>query len=212
MLLVRLDNTPVGYPADKIMVAIDPFTGTIFCDACGDTTYPDTFESLYLTTRIRVEESNDHSREPGVVSGKGRGRGEWKSWNPGNSALSEREVAKTSCRGESNFSSSLRPQKAYARLGLRPLLNLSQTCFLSAILQALIHNPLLKAYFLSDRHNRYVCTNGGKGLLVGKPFLGVEKGPGAVGSDRERGCMCCEMDKAFEEVMNLRSIFHRGRR
>lgn len=97
MLLVRLNNTSVGYPADKIMAAIDPFTGTIFCDACGDTTYPDTFESLYLTTRIRVEESNDHSREPGVVSGKGRGRGEWKSWNPGNSALSEREVAKTSC-------------------------------------------------------------------------------------------------------------------
>ncbi|KIS00120.1 ubiquitin carboxyl-terminal hydrolase 22/27/51 [Cryptococcus deuterogattii 2001/935-1] len=168
----------------KCAFAIDPFTGTIFCEACGDTTYPDTFESLYLTTRIRVEESNDHSREPGVVSGKARGRGEWKSWNSGNSALSEREVAKTSCRG------------------LRPLLNLSQTCFLSAILQALVHNPLLKAYFLSDRHNRYVCTNGGKGLLVGKPFLGVENGPGAVGSDRERGCMCCEMDKAFEEFYN----------
>ena len=47
-----------------------------------------------------------------------------------------------------------------------------------------------------------MCTNGGKGLLVGKPFLGVENGPGAVGSDRERGCMCCEMDKAFEEVMS----------
>lgn len=44
------------------------------------------------------------------------------------------------------------------------------------------------------------APNGGKGLLVGKPFLGVENGPGAVGSDRERGCMCCEMDKAFEEV------------
>lgn len=82
-------------------------------------------------------------------------------------------------------------------IGLRPLLNLSQTCFLSAILQALIHNPLLKAYFLSDKHNRHVCPNGSKGLAVGRPYTG----PGdTVVGDREKGCMCCEMDRAFEEV------------
>lgn len=106
MLLVRLNYSSVAYPEDNIMIAVDPSTGTIFCEACGDTTYPDTFESLYLITRIRVEESNDHSREPGLVGGKGRGRGEWKSWNPNNiAALSEREVVRTSCRGELNFSS-----------------------------------------------------------------------------------------------------------
>ena len=82
-------------------------------------------------------------------------------------------------------------------IGLRPLLNLSQTCFLSAVLQALIHNPLLKAYFLSDKHNRHVCANGSRGLGCGKPFLGPE---GTVTSEREKGCMCCEMDRAFEEV------------
>lgn len=73
MLLVRLNYSSVAYPEDNIMIAVDPSTGTIFCEACGDTTYPDTFESLYLITRIRVEESNDHSREPGLVGGKGRG-------------------------------------------------------------------------------------------------------------------------------------------
>lgn len=88
--------------------------------------------------------------------------------------------------------------------GLRPLLNLSQTCFLSAILQAFLHNPLLKAYFLSDKHNRYVCPNGSKGLAVGKPYIGAE---GSVSSDREKGCMCCELDRAFEEVSTCDSYF-----
>lgn len=74
--------------------------------------------------------------------------------------------------------------------GLRPLLNLSQTCFLSAILQAFIHNPLLKSYFLSEKHNRHICASS-RGLLVGKP---------SGGEERDKGCMCCEMDRAFEEV------------
>ncbi|WVQ81646.1 hypothetical protein IAT38_003771 [Cryptococcus sp. DSM 104549] len=164
--------------------AVDPSTGTIYCSACADTTYPDSFESLLLLTRTRVEESADHSREPGLVGGRGRGRGAWKPWDPSSLVgVESGEVEKTSCRG------------------LRPLLNLSQTCFLSAVLQALIHNPLLKAYFLSDKHNRHVCQNGSKGLLVGKPFLGAE-GNGAVGAEREKGCMCCEMDRAFEEFYN----------
>ncbi|WWD21030.1 hypothetical protein CI109_105511 [Kwoniella shandongensis] len=167
--------------------AVDPSSGTIFCSQCNDATYPDQFESLFRVVRIRMEESNDKSREPGLVSGgKGRGRGAWKAWNPSNMVkIEERDVGKSLCRG------------------LRPLLNLSQTCFLSAILQSLIHNPLLKAYFLSDKHNRHVCPNGSKGLAVGKPFLGMETVSGAgVGGDRERGCMCCEMDKAFEEFYN----------
>ncbi|KAK8843445.1 hypothetical protein IAR55_007102 [Kwoniella newhampshirensis] len=167
--------------------AVDPSSGTIFCSKCDDATYPDQFESLFRVVRIRMEESNDKSREPGLVSGgKGRGRGAWKAWNPSNMVkIEENDVGKSPCRG------------------LRPLLNLSQTCFLSAILQSLIHNPLLKAYFLSDRHNRHVCPNGSKGLAVGKPFLGVEAGSSSsVGNDRERGCMCCEMDRAFEEFYN----------
>jgi ubiquitin carboxyl-terminal hydrolase 22/27/51 len=102
-------------------------------------------------------------------------------------------MAKTSCRGK------LSDVCALADItGLRPLLNLSQTCFLSSILQALIHNPLLKAYFLSDKHNRHICTNGSRGLAVGRPNMGTDSGTGTP-SDRERGCMCCEMDRAFDE-------------
>ncbi|WWC91368.1 uncharacterized protein L201_006311 [Kwoniella dendrophila CBS 6074] len=167
----------------KCAFAVDPLTGAIYCSSCSDTIYSDQFEALFRIVRIRMEEMNDKSREPGAVGGgRGRGRGPWKAWNPNNMVkIQETEVGKSSCRG------------------LRPLLNLSQTCFLSAILQSLIHNPLLKAYFLSDKHNRHVCQNGSKGLSVGKPFLGAEAPNGAPGIDREKGCMCCEMDRAFEE-------------
>lgn len=59
-------------------------------------------------------------------------------------------------------------------LGRRGLLNLGQTCYLNVVLQALIHNPLLRNYFLSDAHNHKLC--------------------------KFKDCVCCEMDKLFTEV------------
>ncbi|XP_055691431.1 ubiquitin carboxyl-terminal hydrolase nonstop [Lutzomyia longipalpis] len=37
-------------------------------------------------------------------------------------------------------------------IGLRGLLNLGKTCFMNCIVQALIHTPLLRDYFLSEKH------------------------------------------------------------
>ncbi|VEN36958.1 unnamed protein product [Callosobruchus maculatus] len=38
-------------------------------------------------------------------------------------------------------------------IGLRGLLNLGATCFMNCILQALMHTPLLRDYFLTEQHN-----------------------------------------------------------
>ncbi|RSH95407.1 hypothetical protein EHS25_000494 [Saitozyma podzolica] len=162
--------------------SVDPATGAVFCSLCNDTIYPDTFEAILRETRTRVEETADISREGSSL--RGRGRGPFRPW-PGNDGASSLDDVSSTCRG------------------LRPLLNLSQTCFLSAILQSLIHNPLLKAYFLSEKHNRHLCSHAARGLAVGKPYLGTPDGSGgAVGPDREKGCMCCELDRAFEEFYN----------
>ena len=59
-------------------------------------------------------------------------------------------------------------------LGLRGLINLGNTCFMSCIVQTLIHTPLLRDYFLSDRH---VC----------------------LFEQEQRQCIVCEVSRLFQE-------------
>ncbi|KAJ7266551.1 hypothetical protein C8J57DRAFT_1328141 [Mycena rebaudengoi] len=61
--------------------------------------------------------------------------------------------------------------------GRRGLLNLGQTCFMNVVLQSFVHNPLLRNYFLGDKHNHRQCKI-------------------------EEDCTCCEMDKLFAEIFS----------
>jgi ubiquitin carboxyl-terminal hydrolase 22/27/51 len=50
---------------------------------------------------------------------------------------------------------------------------------MSVILQSFLHNPLLRNYFLSDKHNHQLCG--------------------------KANCMCCELDQLFEDVFSTTS-------
>ncbi|CAJ0877524.1 10771_t:CDS:10 [Entrophospora sp. SA101] len=57
--------------------------------------------------------------------------------------------------------------------GFRGLYNLGATCFMNAVLQTFMHNPIIKNYFMMDKHNSKLCD--------------------------KTCCMCCEVDNLFQE-------------
>lgn len=61
-------------------------------------------------------------------------------------------------------------------IGLRGLINLGNTCFMSCIVQVLIHTPLLRDYFLSDRH---ICM-----------------------ASAENQCIVCQFSQLFQEFFS----------
>lgn len=81
---------------------------------------------------------------------------------------------------------------------------------MSVILQSFLHNPLLRSYFLSDRHNRDLCpisnpttSFSGSGNGSGSSSNGAAGGKGEEG---DKPCLSCEMDRLFSEVRRFFSF------
>ncbi|KAF8628559.1 hypothetical protein AX15_003826 [Amanita polypyramis BW_CC] len=133
------------------LFSVDVKTGCVFCSECDNIIYDTTLSHLYMSTTLSAEEK--HTRFQ-VLSKR---REPFQPWVPSNKDTAALEGAITvPCQGR------------------RGLLNLGQTCFLNVVLQSFVHNPLLRNYFLGDKHNWRQCKN--------------------------EICTCCEMDKLFTEV------------
>ncbi|KAF5379838.1 hypothetical protein D9615_005767 [Tricholomella constricta] len=130
---------------------VDAKTGSVFCLQCHDFIYDSGLNEVYTASLVTAEEKQTKFQ----VSDKPREA--FKAWVP-----SEKDTA------------ALEGAVAIPCQGRRGLLNLGQTCFLNVVLQCFAHNPLLRNYFLGDKHNWKQC--------------------------KLENCTCCEMDKLFSEI------------
>ncbi|KAI9594103.1 hypothetical protein BDF19DRAFT_396612 [Syncephalis fuscata] len=131
--------------------AVDFERCLVHCRLCNDFIYSHELDKAYAVESRRIHDMLTQIYEPGLK------RARYVDWRP-----SEEEAGLIRAR-----------TRIQACGGLRGLRNMGNTCFMSVILQAFIHNPLLRTYFLSDRHPRHEC--------------------------RRENCLSCELDRLFSE-------------
>ncbi|KIW69094.1 hypothetical protein PV04_04989 [Phialophora macrospora] len=96
-------------------------------------------------------------------------------------------------------------QRPCGRTGVRGLYNLGETCYMNAVLQMMVHNPLLASYFLGMGHSIHTCPINRE--LEGKKDKGNEseedQDDDGVSSEEKKelpSCVACGMTEVFSDV------------
>ncbi|XP_068914440.1 ubiquitin carboxyl-terminal hydrolase nonstop [Tenebrio molitor] len=135
----------------KHSMSMDLTYGQTHCNQCHDYIYDSEIDAIAMDNKMKSKTFKKRLFEID-------------SWNP---TSEERDYLKSKTK-----KICITPEST---IGLRGLLNLGSTCFMNCIVQALMHTPLLRDYFLTERHK---C----KGV------------PGT--------CLVCEVSKLFQEFYN----------
>ncbi|XP_003135158.1 ubiquitin carboxyl-terminal hydrolase 51 [Sus scrofa] len=145
-------------------LAVDVYHGVIYCFICKDYVYDKDIEQIAKETKDKVSKlltstSSDVSQQQCMTSG-----------------VEEKQLT---CESKEQEPKLVKPKKKRRKksvytVGLRGLINLGNTCFMNCIVQALTHIPLLKDFFLSDKHK----------CIMTSPSL----------------CLVCEMSSLFHAM------------
>ena len=155
---------------------------TVYCGRCNDLVY----DSALLVTNGRHVSAI--SSRPVVNSAK-------------------RKFAEAHYGEDDSYLTANTSQRPCGRSGVRGLFNLGETCYMNAVLQMMVHNPLLASYFLGMGHSIHTCPISKE--PDGKKDKGNESdedeaiggdGAGSEEKKEQQSCVACGMTELFSDV------------
>ncbi|KAL1898657.1 hypothetical protein Cpir12675_001861 [Ceratocystis pirilliformis] len=158
---------------------VDSRSGVLYCHMCDDLVYDPTLEEL----RLLKKGTGSFSRRKRRLD----------------------DMSADEAREELRFISSNTTAVSCKAIGLRGLYNAGATCYQNVVLQSFLHNPILRNYYLSDRHAGCAVSHCLSCAMddVFQEFYGVENTNGYTPANILSGFWISEK-KAFENLVTTR--------